>query len=174
MKKTCELCQITFDSVLIVNGKKHNLSNRKMCLSCSPFKAGNTLSAEMVSRKQTGLFLCSKCKTNKEANMFYLNEDNSRKHSYCKICQSANVLDRQRLWKKKAIDYKGSKCIVCGYQKYDGALEFHHTDPTQKEYGLSAGKLKTFLSSRTELDKCVLVCSNCHREIHAGLVQCPE
>ena len=173
MKKVCELCKTEFDTILVIDGKKRNACNRKMCLACSPFNSGNKLTATSLALTEAGLLFCSKCKINKKAEMFYLNEDGSRKHSYCKSCQSANVLDRQRLWKKKAIAYKGGKCVMCSYQKYDGALEFHHTDPTQKEYGLSAGKLKTFLSSKDELDKCILVCSNCHREIHADLTQCP-
>ncbi len=170
MKKICELCKTEFNSIIIVDGKKHNICNRKLCLTCSPFKKGNRFTATMLSLTTTNLFLCSKCKTNKEPSMFYLNEDGSRKHSYCKTCQTQNVLDRQRLWKRKAIEYKGSKCVICQYDKYDGALEFHHKDPSHKEYGLSAGRLKTFLSSKNELDKCLLVCSNCHREIHAGLI----
>jgi hypothetical protein len=117
--------------------------------------------------------ICAKCKTEKDMSLFYLREDGKRNHAYCKVCQNQNVLDRQRLWKQKAIQYKGSKCCLCAYDKCDAALEFHHVDPTQKDFALSAGKLKKFESSRAELDKCVLVCANCHREIHLGLAQCP-
>ena len=52
-----------------------------------------------------------------------------------------------------------------------GALEFHHLDPTKKDFSISHLKRFTFNQIVTsELDKCILVCSNCHREIHAGLV----
>lgn len=117
---------------------------------------------------------CPKCKTDKELSEFYLLPNGKLNHSYCKKCQNQNVIDRQRLWKKKAINYKGNKCALCSYDRCDAALEFHHKDPSQKDFALSAGRLRKFESSKAELDKCVLVCSNCHREIHLGLVQYPE
>lgn len=171
MKKICELCKKEFDTNIKVDGKYHNICNRKLCLECSPFKSGNRLSAKMLSLVKPGRFLCSKCKENKEAEAFYLNTDGSRKHSYCKECQTKNVLDRQHLWKEKAIAYKGGKCVCCGYFKYHGALEFHHLNPDEKDYGLAAGRLKKFETSKAELDKCILVCANCHREIHGNLIQ---
>lgn len=77
--------------------------------------------------------------------------------------------DSRREWaakeKQKAVDYKGGKCVACGYSDCLGAMDFHHPDPTQKE-GLKAHW--TFERNKPELDKCVLVCARCHREIHAG------
>jgi hypothetical protein len=73
-----------------------------------------------------------------------------------------------------AIAYKGSKCQCCGYNKHVGALEFHHIDPSKKDFGISAkGYTRSWENVRKELDKCVLVCANCHREIHAGITDCP-
>ena len=171
MKKICELCQAEFDSVIIVNEVKHNICNRKMCLTCSPFKAGNNVSAASYKFKKelSGFNFCACCKTMKPTSDFYLRSDGKRNHSYCKVCQNQNVLDRQRRFKIRAIEYKGGKCCICGYDKYEGALDFHHLDPSKKDFALSAGRLRTFDSSKPELDKCVLVCSNCHRELHAGL-----
>lgn len=64
----------------------------------------------------------------------------------------------------------GEKCAICGYNRLPSALEFHHIDPSQKEYGIASGgvchDLETDLS---EIKKCLLVCANCHREIHADL-----
>lgn len=71
--------------------------------------------------------------------------------------------------KEQLIEYKGNKCQICGYNKCTNALEFHHLDPTQKDFGISGGT-KSFEKLRPEVDKCILVCSNCHREIHAGLI----
>lgn len=74
-----------------------------------------------------------------------------------------------------AIAYKGGKCQVCGYDKCVGALEFHHIDPTQKDFGISAkGYTRSWDKNRQELDKCILVCANCHREIHNGITKCPS
>jgi hypothetical protein len=75
---------------------------------------------------------------------------------------------RQRV-KLKAIEYKGGKCQICDYSRCHQALEFHHLDPTQKEFALS-GISRSWDLIRCEVDKCILVCANCHREIHAGIV----
>ena len=64
---------------------------------------------------------------------------------------------------------------MCGYDRCQWALDFHHLDPSQKEFGISMdGITRSWERVQKELDKCVLVCSNCHREIHAGLLQPSE
>jgi len=61
---------------------------------------------------------------------------------------------------------------VCGYGRYQGALEFHHLDTSKKDFGLSTkGLTRSWEKTKRELEKCILVCSNCHKEIHAGLTQ---
>ncbi len=86
-------------------------------------------------------------------------------------CNSCNVQRRRRKLKIMAIEYKGGKCAICGYNKFAGALDFHHLDSSQKSYGISAkGYTRSFESMKKELDKCILVCANCHREIEAGLI----
>lgn len=63
------------------------------------------------------------------------------------------------------IKYKGGKCQICGYDKCFAALEFHHLDPKEKDFTIS-GKSWAFEKLKKEVDKCILVCSNCHKEIH--------
>lgn len=102
-----------------------------------------------------------------------LNE-NSRKHRRkpeAKIKRNA----ARRAWsaqeKQKAVTYKGGKCICCGYSDCLAAMDFHHPDPAQKEgYGKGSALRAhwSFENNKPELDKCVLVCVRCHREIHAG------
>jgi len=73
-------------------------------------------------------------------------------------------LGRRRV-KQQAVDYKGGKCSRCGYDKCLAALHFHHRDRSTKKYELSISQ-KTFLQSvRDELDKCDLLCANCHAEV---------
>lgn len=79
----------------------------------------------------------------------------------------------RRVWsareKQKAVYYKGGRCVICGYSKYLAALDFHHLDPLVKE-GYGTGALKahwSFERNKPELDKCILVCCRCHREIHS-------
>jgi predicted HNH restriction endonuclease len=68
------------------------------------------------------------------------------------------------------IDYKGGECEICGYSKCDSALQFHHKDPTEKDFTIS-GKSLSFDRLKEEVDKCMLVCSNCHAEIHEKTIQ---
>lgn len=75
---------------------------------------------------------------------------------------------RQRA-KKRAVEYKGGKCQVCGYCRCIRALKFHHLDPNKKDFAIS-GVSRAWEAIRSELDKCILVCGNCHDEIHDGLI----
>lgn len=82
------------------------------------------------------------------------------------------VAKRRKKLKSMAIEYKGGKCMICGYNRYVGALDFHHIDEKNKSFGLSTkGLTRSWKKTKAETDKCILVCANCHREIHAGLVQ---
>lgn len=84
----------------------------------------------------------------------------------CKSCDAKRTAERHRLYKKKAVEYKGGKCTQCGYNKCLAALDFHHVDPSQKDPDWKNMRHRSFESVMKELDKCVLVCKNCHAEIH--------
>lgn len=72
--------------------------------------------------------------------------------------------------KEKAVEYKGGCCQVCGYDRCIRALDFHHIDSSKKDFTISSNCNKSWERIKIEIDKCILVCSNCHREIHSGLV----
>lgn len=92
----------------------------------------------------------------------------------CLKCETEAVQKRREKIKIMAIAYKGGKCQCCGYDKCVQALEFHHIDPTQKDFGLGAkGYTRSWDKNKEELDKCVMVCANCHREIHYNIIPCP-
>jgi len=76
------------------------------------------------------------------------------------------VISFRRKIKEKAVLYKGGKCKNCSYDKCIAALEFHHRDPSEKEFRLSSGKTRNWELTKKELDKCDLLCANCHREVH--------
>ncbi len=83
------------------------------------------------------------------------------------------VAKRRRKIKTLAIEFKGGKCQVCGYDKYPGALDLHHL--RDKKFGIGdKGYTRSWEKIKEELDKCLLVCSNCHREIEAGVTQLPK
>ena len=114
--------------------------------------------------------ICPHCKKEKSIDLFYKKRGN-KPSSYCKECTSIQALTRQQNFKKQCLDYKGGKCLSCGYNNYQGALEFHHLDPNEKEFHLATVKHNSFNSEiKRELDKCILLCSNCHREIHGNLI----
>ena len=75
---------------------------------------------------------------------------------------------RQKL-KQSAIIYKGGCCERCGYDRCNSALEFHHLNPNEKDFGIGTYKVLSWDKLKNELDKCVMVCANCHREIHEEL-----
>jgi len=85
------------------------------------------------------------------------------------------VIKRRRKLKVMLVEYKGGKCVLCGYDKSPWALELHHRDPEKKSFGLSVrGLTRSWEILRKEADKCILICANCHREIHAGIAQLPR
>lgn len=88
----------------------------------------------------------------------------------CVKCRSEAVQRRRRKLKVKAVAYKGGECELCGYNKCDAVLEFHHRDPSQKDFGISNGGCTWgWEKIKTELDKCVMLCANCHRELHCEI-----
>jgi len=88
----------------------------------------------------------------------------------CPKCNVERVSKRRQDLKKLAVEYKGGKCEICNYSKSIRALEFHHTDPSKKDFGIAAkGYTRSWEKVKEELNKCLLVCSNCHCEIHEGI-----
>jgi len=87
-----------------------------------------------------------------------------------KMSNSEAVIDWRRRKKIELVEYKGGKCEVCGYNKSVNALQFHHKNPNDKDFTVS-GKSLSFEKLKKEVDKCILVCANCHAEIHEELTQ---
>ena len=84
----------------------------------------------------------------------------------------AAVVKRRKKLKDMAIEYGGGSCQLCGYQKCKRALSFHHKTPSKKDFGLSSrGLTRSWEKTKAEIDKCLLVCANCHMEIHEGIVK---
>lgn len=79
----------------------------------------------------------------------------------------------RRELKVKAVEYKGGKCQRCGYNKCAAAMHFHHL--YGKDFGISAyGNTRSWEKVQNELDKCELLCANCHAEEHSGVTQSAE
>lgn len=92
-----------------------------------------------------------------------------RTYSKRKESNKKSVNKRRKQNKKLLVEYKGGKCELCGYNKCIAALDFHHKNPLEKEISLT-GNTFSFERQKKEADKCMLVCANCHREIHYNLL----
>jgi hypothetical protein len=86
-------------------------------------------------------------------------------------CSVSNYIKRKRVSNKvKAVEYKGGCCQRCGYNKSLRALNFHHLDPKEKDFHISDnGNLRNWEAIEAELNKCILLCANCHAEEHDRL-----
>lgn len=84
----------------------------------------------------------------------------------CKQCSSERTTEIRHNIKLALVEYKGGKCEICGYDKCIAALEFHHINPDEKDFGISNGNIKSLEILKKEADKCLLVCNRCHKEIH--------
>jgi transposase len=89
----------------------------------------------------------------------------------CARCRSEAVTKRRRAVKATLAQEAGGACQLCGYDRYAGALEFHHLTPGDKAFALShRGVTRSLAAARAEAAKCVLLCSNCHAEVEGGFV----
>lgn len=84
-----------------------------------------------------------------------------------------------KAWRERTVsrlkEAFGSKCGICGYNKTLKALEFHHLDPNEKDFTFSKwDKVAKWEKLVDEVKKCVLICANCHREVHYGITLIPE
>jgi 5-methylcytosine-specific restriction endonuclease McrA len=87
----------------------------------------------------------------------------------------AAVYKRRKKIRQMAAEYKGGRCQICGYNRCLEAMEFHHLNNSEKDFGIShKGYSRGWKKVKAELDKCVMLCANCHREVHAGLLQLPR
>lgn len=69
--------------------------------------------------------------------------------------------------KQRLLYIMGDKCCICGYDKCNSALEFHHKKAEEKNFTISSNTNVSFENAKEEIKKCILVCANCHREIHS-------
>ncbi|KKU49263.1 hypothetical protein A3H10_04265 [Candidatus Uhrbacteria bacterium RIFCSPLOWO2_12_FULL_46_10] len=87
----------------------------------------------------------------------------------------AAVAKRRKKIKVMAVEYLGGACHICGYKRAIVALDFHHLDKHHKDFAVSQdGLTRAWSRVSSELDKCVLLCANCHREVHAGVIAAPR
>lgn len=146
-KKKCNTCGLTKTVDNFYTYKKGIRGSCKVCLNQKTETYRKSISKERRSELWQ---------------RFWKNPENRQK-------KYKTARKRYKSIKKQCVDYLGGKCSICGYDKCIEALEFHHLDPNIKETSLNTrgiDRRKSFNSQKQELDKCVLLCANCHREQH--------
>lgn len=139
-----------------------------------------------IRKEERETLVCKECNEELPLSMFVRKGKNKKSgalqySSRCKVCYNQHVKQqpsynteaRRRIEK---LDFSNSikvKCVVCGYDRCSSALDFHHVDDNEKEATISwmvTNRAYTLDDIRKEMMKCVVVCSNCHREHHSGLI----
>jgi transposase len=90
----------------------------------------------------------------------------------CAQCRAEAVTKRRRSLKRILVQEAGGRCLLCGYSRCNRALEFHHLDPRAKKFQITS-HTRSLAKLRAEAGKCVLLCSNCHAEVEAGIAAVP-
>jgi hypothetical protein len=143
-----------------------SLTKRKFCLSCSPLYGRNTKTLKAMAAHEAGRRICPRCKLLKLLNEFYRRRD-GRPSVYCKVCAAVECLERQVRFKEKAVAYKGGKCQRCGFVGPVVCYDFHHRDRATKTWSIAVIRRRNWDSVVKELEKCDLLCANCHRIVEA-------
>jgi transposase len=95
----------------------------------------------------------------------------SRGYFRCRQCRQEAVVRRRRKVKQILVEEAGGRCRLCAYDRCVAVLEFHHLDPSAKEFGVAQnGMARSIERLRAEIRKCVLLCSNCHAEVECGFI----
>jgi len=116
-------------------------------------------------RRYTPMATCKLC------NREYI-YDRSKGHAKTK-CNSCRTNTRRYKLREQIKEVMGGSCVICGYSKSWRALQCHHTDPSTKSFSISGGHSRSWGSIKSELKKCVLLCSNCHAEVEDGITSLP-
>lgn len=117
---------------------------------------------------------CSACKEEKDFSQFHKHpQTSSGLGSQCKACDAAGRRAKARQKKEKLVQAMGGCCQKCGYDKCLQAFDFHHTSD-YKEIEVSQLMKRSFKVAMQEAEKCILLCANCHRELHAEEHGTPE
>jgi hypothetical protein len=92
----------------------------------------------------------------------------------CAKCNTAAVSERRRKVKRELVREAGGGCRLCGFNEHPAAIQFHHRDPSSKEFHLGhQGQTRSIARMRKEARKCVLLCANCHALVEAGVKNAP-
>lgn len=156
----CKKCGKRIPSSVWIGDRKKYVSNhRNFCFDCSPFGSHNTL--DLTKEKKATEIMertCPEC-----------GRKHRRRGFVCNTCVFKAKMNRTI---KKVEELVGGACWICGYGKTKRSLCFHHVVHGSKAFSLTYREINGYAWDRvlTEIKKCVFICSNCHGEIHDGVV----
>jgi hypothetical protein len=150
--KICGNCGDLFPLKIFTSERVINAQRRKYCLKCSPFGEHNTR-RPIFPRPLSVTCGCGR--------IYIYSHKSGHSRTKCNSC----ICNYKREFNKIAcVAYKGGKCRRCGYDKCIRALHFHHRDPAVKSFEIGGNISCTWTVLQPELDKCDLLCANCHAE----------
>jgi transposase len=136
-----------------------------------PLAAGKKRDRVRLAREQGLKRLQLECARHGRTEFIIENSGRAR----CLKCRRLAVIQWRRRAKLRLVAEAGGRCVVCGYDEFPGALQFHHLDPSQKSFGLAMrGLTKSIERLREEAAKCVLLCANCHAKVEWGDLELPR
>jgi hypothetical protein len=195
--KTCKACGKPFKAAhsCVIGGRVFKIGwYRKYCTKCVPpgsrfsarggvfkcVKCGVPYTFQNRTRNYSTMTTCSQCtRTLRERKLKcrhchkpYVFARKGGRH-YCtqELCHVCVGRKQYLKRKRMAVEYKGGACQECGYHKCLNSLVFHHRNPKNKEHGIQhlLSRRVCWERMRRELDKCDLLCANCHGETHEDL-----
>lgn len=160
--KLCKQCNSEIPNCIYVDGRRRNLQNRTLCLTCLPFgsenskafaikKAHNIKHSRQISAEQSDC--CVLC--------------NKPRGKSLRLCNSCVTKVRRYLTKQKAVEYLGGKCKICGWSGDQAGFDFHHKDPSQKDFAIGDFANIKWERVLNEIKKCELLCRTCHSIEHS-------
>lgn len=151
----CYKCGVSFTNWARIGGHLHNVSNRKYCLTCSPFGVHNTRQIHRSS-------ICRVCGES-DPSKFY-----SPSRRICRRCRNDQTMKRMSECRTYTRKILGDKCAICGYDTHKCSLAVHHVDPAKKDPNFRNSRGWSNKRIAKELEGCILLCMNCHCAVHSG------
>jgi len=163
--KKCANCGEEFPSLTKdKDGKRIDSRRRKYCLVCNPPGERRFWKGKLTNKS---LGIARGAKTEKKCKTCNRKFKNATRNLECSTCQNKQIRHER---KKKAHAILGGKCKVCGYDRCSSAMDIHHIDKNIKKFTLASSWGLAWDTIMAELDKCVLLCCRCHREVHDGVI----
>lgn len=150
--------------------ERNRPSNRKYQARLRTTKSSKK--REYVVLKEQGLKRCKTCNEIKSLDEEFHSSGITRKPD-CKKCHNLIWRERKLQRIRKVVEECGKefKCEHCGWNNHPIGLDFHHTDPTKKDFTIASRWTISEENLKKEVEKCIILCCLCHRLYHAGLIK---